>query len=109
MMSRFVLGVSLAVLMLVVGPMTYYYLGTKTSKVAVPNGRKAHMYQNKKLSKKLAAGKRTMVKLTLSKKAKAAVLNALRRHMKVTVKIGGTATGVPGLRASAKLTFSGRR
>ena len=36
MMSRFVLGVSLAVLMLVVGPMTYYYLGTKTSKVAVP-------------------------------------------------------------------------
>jgi hypothetical protein len=80
-----------------------------TSKIAVPNGRKAHLYQNKKVTKRLVAGKRTMLKVTLSKKAKAAVLKALRLHKKVTVRIGGTATGVPSLKASAKLTFSGKR
>jgi hypothetical protein len=36
MMSRVVLGVVLAVVMLVVGPSTYLYLGSKTSKVATP-------------------------------------------------------------------------
>jgi hypothetical protein len=37
--SRVVLGVALAGLMLLVGPMTYLYLGTKTSKVAAPPAR----------------------------------------------------------------------
>ena len=36
MISRIVLGVALAVLMLICGPMTYLYLGTKTSKAIVP-------------------------------------------------------------------------
>ena len=80
-----------------------------TSKIAIPNGRKAHLFQNRKLSVKLATGKRTMLKLTLSKKAKAAVLKALRRHQKITVKLGGTATGVSSTKASAKLAFSAKR
>ena len=66
---------------------------TLGSKIAVPQGRKARLFQNKKLTVKLAAGKRTMLKLTLSKKTKAAVLKALRLHKKVTVKLAGTATG----------------
>ena len=36
MISRALLGVGLAVVMLICGPMTYIYLGSKTSKVAVP-------------------------------------------------------------------------
>ena len=36
MISRFVLGAALALLMLVCGPLTFVYLGTKTSKISVP-------------------------------------------------------------------------
>ena len=36
MISRVVLGVALAVVMLIAGPMTYLYLGTRTSKTTVP-------------------------------------------------------------------------
>jgi len=81
---------------------------TVSSKIAVPQGRKARLFQNKKLTVTLAAGKRTMLKLTLSKKAKAAVQKALRLHKKVTVKLAGTATGASSSKASAKLTFSAR-
>ena len=80
-----------------------------TSRVAVPHGNKARLDSNQKLTEKLAAGKRTMMKLTLSKNAKAAVLEALRQHKEVTVRLGGTATGVPGPKASARLTFSAKR
>ena len=82
---------------------------TLGSKIAVPKGHKARLFQNKKLTVKLVAGKRTMLKLTLSKKTKAAVLKTLRLHKKVTVKLTGTATGASTSKASAKLTFSAKR
>jgi hypothetical protein len=82
---------------------------TVTGKLTVRVGHRLRGYRVRKLVVHLAAGVRTKLKLTLPKKSKRAVVRALRKHRRVTVRLRGAATGANGTSASANLKFSGMR
>ena len=82
---------------------------TVTGKLTVRVGHRLRGYRVRRLVVHLAAGKRTKLSLRLTKRGKRAVVRALRKHRRVTVRLRGVATGASGTSASANLKFSGRR
>jgi hypothetical protein len=80
---------------------------TVTGKLTARVAHRLRSYWVRKLVVHLAAGVRTKLSLGLTKRR--AVVRALRKHRRVTVRLRGVATGANGTSASANLKFSGRR
>ena len=76
---------------------------TVTGSVVVPGASK--VYRIKKVTKRVAAGKRTRIALKVSKKVRKAIKKALKRGQKLKAKLGhGAGSGGPADRQAPSMS-----